>query len=129
MALTAFAGPLSNLIMGFVFLIILHAVAVFFTLSMPLIYILLFLEFAAQINLSLAVFNLIPIPPLDGSKILAALLPDRLYYKLMQYERYFYIILILLLVGGTLSGPLNTLVNALYGAFSWLAGLIFRGFA
>ena len=48
-------------------------------------------------NLGLALFNLIPIPPLDGSKILNALLPQRLYFKIMEYERFGFIILILLI--------------------------------
>ncbi len=125
MALTAFAGPLSNLIMGFIFLLIAQAILAFAAFSQTMSYILMFLTFAAEINLSLAVFNLIPIPPLDGSKILAALLPDRIYYKFMQYERYFYIILILLMVGGALSGPLGRLVDIIFNAFFWLAGLPF----
>ena len=87
MALTAFAGPVSNLIMAtiftFLYCLIYHK---FLYTNESMVYVALFFSVAAQINISLAVFNLLPIPPLDGSRILNAFLPDRIYYKIMQYE-------------------------------------------
>ena len=83
----------------------------------------------ALINISLAVFNLIPIPPLDGSKILAALLPNRIYWQLMRYERYFGIIIfVLIFASSRFSNLLSGIVTSIYGAFSNFSGLIFNIF-
>ena len=82
------------------------------------------------INLVLAVFNLLPIPPLDGSKILAIILPDRHYYRLMQYERYFFIILIVLMTSDILSRPMNALLSIMYFGLDFLTkyiDIIMRG--
>ena len=57
--------------------------------------------------MTLAVFNFIPVPPLDGSRLLTALLPSKYYYKLMQYERYINIALMVLVFTGILSVPLS----------------------
>ena len=96
-ALTALAGPVSNLLMAIFFLVTGRFVSggtsnVVCILDRCLVY-------AAYINISLAVFNLIPVPPLDGSRVLAAVLPDRAYEAVLKNERYsMYILLGLLLV-------------------------------
>ena len=69
---------------------------------------------------------LLPLPPLDGSKILAALLSDRARYKFYQYQNMLSMVGMLLIVSGALTGPLNVLENAVYGGVSWLAALPFR---
>ncbi len=99
MAITAFAGPLSNLCLAFASFLLFNVLAVFAQLTQLtfLIYVMLILSFIADINITLAVFNLIPVPPLDGSRILFAFLPDRYYYKLMRYEQYIYIGLLLII--------------------------------
>lgn len=120
MAVTAFAGPVSNIILAFLFYIIYKIAAPFLLDSKIIEYLLLICRYVVQINISLAVFNLIPIPPLDGSKLLFAFLSDRNYYKLMQYERYFYGLLILLLFVGALDTPLYFLRNLILRLFELL---------
>jgi Zn-dependent protease len=64
-------------------------------------------------NLMLGIFNLLPFPPLDGSKIVASLLPIRLEYLFYKYERYLYIVLLLLIMTNTIDKILNPLINIL----------------
>ena len=113
-ALTSLAGPAANLLASYVGCVIYYA------------YILLFFSYFSFINAVLAVFNLVPLPPLDGSKILAALLSDRARYKFYQYQNMLSMIGMLLIVSGALTGPLSVLENAVYGGVSWLAALPFR---
>ena len=126
MALVAIAGPAMNLLLSTVF-IFLYYVLRFFVPSGAFIDALAqFLAITAMLSTGFAVFNLIPLPPLDGSKILAALLSDRARYKFYQYQNMLSMIGMLLIVSGALTGPLNVLENAVYGGVSWLAALPFR---
>lgn len=127
-AITAFAGPLSNLVVAFAAMLLMFIFAAIFRQFVFIVYITAFLYYIAIININLAVFNLVPIPPLDGSKILAALLPNNLYYKLMRYERYFSIILMILLYTGILLEPLSTVSDAIYGGFFSVLNAIFSIF-
>ena len=72
------------------------------------------IQITAVISLGYAVFNLIPISPLDGSKVLYAFMRDEAYYKLMRYEKYGSIVLFALVATGVLGRPLSTAVNWLY---------------
>ena len=85
----------------------------------------LFLCYVAYINVSLAVFNLIPIPPLDGSRLLSALLPNKQYYALMRYERYIFWGLLALLWLGVLDIPLDFLTGKVMSFITYIAGLPF----
>ena len=67
-----------------------------------------------MLNIGLGTFNLIPVPPLDGSKVLAVLLPERIYFKLMKYERYGSILMLVLLYTGILSEPLGIVRNWIF---------------
>ena len=126
MAITALAGPVSNIIMATIALLITNVIMAFAPMVTVTLYVFYFFYFIAQINISLAVFNLIPIPPLDGSRLLSALLPDRIYYKIMRYERYFFILLIGLLYLGVLDGVLGTLTGGLMTGLSFITGLPFK---
>jgi len=111
MALTALAGPVCNLLLAIVFLLI------YGLLFIPLKgegVILETVYITAYLSLSLAVFNLLPIPPLDGSKVLFSVLPNDRYYRLMRYERYGMILLLVLLSTGVLRSPLAGVVSRLF---------------
>ncbi len=82
------------------------------------------LGYSVLINSVLAVFNLIPIPPLDGSRILSMVLPGRYASSLAQVERYGMLILILLLFTGTLNGVISFFVNPLLRTFLGKEGLL-----
>ena len=115
MALTALAGPVMNLILAFLFLGIfvgLFHVTEGSTEGM-LGYLMLLAQYTAIMNIGLGVFNLIPIPPLDGSKVLGIFLPQRTYFQLMRYERYGGLLMIVLLYTGVLSRPLVILRDGL----------------
>lgn len=128
MALTALAGPAANLLMGFISVWGYFIFANFSNNSQIMLAVATFFLYAAQINVMLAVFNLLPIPPLDGSKIVAAALPDKIYYKYMMYERYIMIGLMVLLFTGVLNTPISYLTNLLMRFITIIPRLIFIGY-
>jgi len=117
MALTALAGPLSNLVLGFI--------SLFLLLKLPLPVIAAnLLYFSAVINISLCIFNIIPVNPLDGSRILAFFLPDRIEAFLYRYERFIMIGLFLLLFTRVLTRPLVVMVTNVFNNFSYFINSI-----
>ncbi|MBQ7783448.1 MAG: site-2 protease family protein [Oscillospiraceae bacterium] len=111
MMITSLAGPVSNFIMALLAMIICRVLLCVYMVNMNetvLITSSVF-RYITLINLSLGIFNFLPIPPLDGSKIFNAILPDRIYFKIMQYEQYIFIALIIAMYTGLLDKPLNWL--------------------
>ena len=112
MILVAVAGPLSNLALSLAFMVIYKLIFLvaggmgLLTASDSIFALGTILERMITLNMGLAVFNLLRVPPLDGSRLLTALLPYRIYYKLMRREQLFMLVLFLLLWSGILSTPL-----------------------
>ena len=130
MALTALAGPLSNVLLALAALLVRSVLLVVLINrggSDILDYTILLTEYLAIISSGLAVFNIIPIPPLDGSKILAAILPDRAYVTLMRFERYGMILLAILLLSNVIDGPLNTMRQGILDLLISVAEIPFYG--
>lgn len=130
MVVTALAGPLSNFILAFIAQFIAALIGkLTFSSDSSLGYSIAIVAYMicvylAQLSLGLGIFNLIPIPPLDGSKVLNAILPARLYFKYMQYERYGFIALILLINLPVFSSLLYSCRGAILGFFDIIIGLI-----
>ncbi len=114
MALTALAGPLCNALITVVFLVLFGALYVPLQKSTVGGYILDTLEITAYMSLGLAVFNLLPLPPLDGSKVLFSLLPEESYRSVLRYERYGGLLLLALSFSGVLGKPLSALIRKLF---------------
>ena len=127
MALVALAGPVSNILQSLVLLFIYNALYHFGSANdnIMMVYMGMFFFYAAVIYVNLAVFNLLPIPPLDGSRLATALLPAKYYYKIMQYERYIMIGLFVLLFTGILSTPLSLLSSAVISLLNNVASIPF----
>ena len=124
MALTALAGPVSNLLMA-VLAVGLYRLLSFFITSAyvnSILYWMLILVFAS-VNVGLAVFNLLPIPPLDGYRILSVILPDRWIYLIGRYENYLIILVMFLIFTGVLSTPISFVANFIFRGILMLFGL------
>ena len=123
MALTALAGPVSNVVLAYAAVVLCNFV-IFLADRLGSTWLLLalaqFFVYVEIISAGLAVFNVFPIPPLDGSKVLFALLSDRAYDRLMRYEKYGMGLLMVLLVTGAIDRPLGAMRDWL---LTWLNSL------
>ena len=136
MALTAIAGPASNLIAAVCFsilygiaLLLLNIIGMKIGFPSDTVYelcqhFLIFLYYGVALNVTLAVFNLLPIPPLDGSRILCAFLPPKLAFQYMKYERIISIVLMLLLFFNILSPVIGFMTDLIIEGLMWIPSLI-----
>ena len=129
MAISAIAGPISNLLLAVIFALLLKLFYMLIPYMLPdypsglilniLSYTMVFLYYGISLNVSLAVFNLLPVPPLDGSRFFYVLLPQKYYFGVMKYENYISIaIMVLLFVGALdpiLSFARNGIMDLIFG--------------
>ena len=123
MALTALAGPASNLLLALLLLIPARLIYTYAHYSVFNQTALDFLTSTAALSIGLGLFNLIPIPPLDGSKVLAVLLPERAYRWLMRYERFGIFALWLLVALGVGGRYMSLAIRWVYTLFCRIVGL------
>lgn len=115
MALTALAGPASNFMLAFSLILVSKGIYLYADYTPVWNGIYNFLHLTAILSIGLGLFNLLPIPPLDGAKVLGGLLPDRTYFALMRYERYGMLLLLLMSFADVGSGVINRGIAAVYG--------------
>lgn len=129
MALTALAGPLMNFLITFFAMFGMGIIAKMGNYTSSGIisnYLYILFYYIAILSTGLGIFNLIPFPPLDGSKVFGAILPEKIYFGYMKYERYGMLILFILLYSNLLDIPLNWLNETITNGMFSIVKIILR---
>ena len=126
MAITALAGPASNIVIAVIALLVYGFLYRLLSVGTVGEYVLQMIYITAYLSTALAIFNIIPIPPLDGSKVLFSVMSDDAYYRLMRYERYGMILLIVLMVTGVTGRYLQVAVGFVFNILFAAARFAFR---
>ena len=128
-AIVSAAGPLMNFVLALVFMIIYFAMITFgFVTNELTFYIAQIVNYTVMINLGLGVFNLIPLPPLDGSKILMYFLPYNARQWFENNQMYFYIGFLIIFVTGIASNIISPILNLVYNGYAFVVSQIFSLF-
>jgi len=123
MAITALAGPVSNLVLAFLILLACKMIYLYMPYGAASEAVFVWLLYTvAPLSVGLGLFNLLPFPPLDGSKVAAVVLPDEWYVRWMRYERYGILVLLAISLLG-ISG--NGLGKAILAVYQWMINLVF----
>ena len=118
---TSFAGPFANFLLAFICILFYYLCI---RLSLLSIFLLQLLSSIAVLSIGFGIFNLLPIPPLDGSKILFSFLPDEQYYRFTEGNQLTMILFILIIASNVLSSPLSLMINNCIDIFSNVARFI-----
>ncbi|MBQ9941272.1 MAG: site-2 protease family protein [Clostridia bacterium] len=136
MAVIAISGPVANIIIALISMVAIKYITLW---SMPLLsgasfpgefffyvyyFTIYFFSYMIQLNIGLAIFNLLPIPPLDGSKILYRFLPRNVLITFVKYEKHITLVLLLLLVFDVLDRPLNLIGNSVFSGLEFVVDLL-----
>ena len=127
-AIVSIAGPAMNFILAIIFSIIYFAILKFapaFVLTQLGMIIITLIQSIVVINVGLGVFNLIPLPPLDGSKVLMHFLPSNVKNWCIQYSQVFYIVFVVLWITGIEGTIISPLINWVYKGITYLVALLF----
>ena len=126
-AIVALAGPVMNILIAIILTIVLFAINAFvptFVISQIGVLVVLTLQMAISVNMGLGVFNLVPLPPLDGSKVLMHFLPYDAKTWFMEHRQIFYIIFVVLWVTNLISYIISPVINVVYrGIYSLVSAM------